>query len=160
MLQRALGTTPIPVCRLPLLRDSTPLNDHGRGGTTTVADASDTDLALLQLMCEGDDDSASTRTDRVTERDGTALGVDLCRVNVHDFFGGTDDDGECFVEFEQGDVFLRNTGGLEGLGDGECGCGGEVDRGGGGIGEACRNALAEGSLREIFCTYPKFGQAA
>jgi hypothetical protein len=69
----------------------------------------------------------------VTKGDGTAVDVDLFRVNVHDLFGGTDDDGEGFVEFKEGDVVLRDAGGLEGLGDGERWCGGEVDGCGGGI---------------------------
>lgn len=94
-------------------------------------------------MCESNDDSASTGTDRVTECDSATVDVDLCRVEVHDLFSGSDDDGECFVEFEQGDVVLRDTSGLEGLRNGERGCCGEVNGCGGGIGEACEGWISD-----------------
>lgn len=127
-LQRTFGTI------VAFSRDSTPLNDHGRSGTATVTHTRYSDLAFLQLMSKGNDDSTSTGTDRMTERDRTTLNVDLCRVNVHDFLGGTYDNGEGFVELEQGDVVLRDTSGFQGLGDRKCWCGREINRSGSGIG--------------------------
>jgi hypothetical protein len=126
-LQRTFGTI------VAFSRDSTPLNDHGRSGTATVTHTRYSDLAFLQLMSKGNDDSTSTGTDRMTERDRTTLNVDLCRVNVHDLFGSTYDNGEGFVELEQSDVVLRDTGCFQGLGNGERWCSREVDRSGGGI---------------------------
>lgn len=127
-----------PSCTPPLTPHISlqPLHDDRRRGTTAVADGSDALLTLLQSVHQGDDNSGTRGTDRVTEGDGTALDVDLGPVQTEHPFSRDAHHGKGLVEFPEGDLVLGHTGILESKGYGEGRGGGEVDGSTSGVGEA------------------------
>jgi hypothetical protein len=71
---------------------------------------------------------------QVSRTEDIPIDVDLGGIDVADLLGNSDDNGEGFVEFEQGDVVDGEVGLLESLGEGDSGCFREVDGLSAGIG--------------------------
>ena len=96
------------------------LEDGGSTHTSADTHAHDTVLALatLEFGEDGGDLASTSATERVAERDGTAEGVDLGRVETEDLgaVGGL----RCkrLVDLKDVDLVLGNAGLLEGSGDG------------------------------------------
>lgn len=88
-------------------------------------------------MREGDDDTATAGADGVSERNGTTKGIGLRRVEAEDLVVGQRDGGESFVDLNAGNVRDRESGALEGNGNGLCRRGAEIDRSTGCVGKSC-----------------------
>jgi hypothetical protein len=106
------------------------LNDDGRSATTSVADASATDLALLlpQYTEQCGCNPSTGSTERMAERNGSTVEVDLVFLDAEDLHVGKSDDTERLVDLERIDGGQLNLGVLQGLGHGESRSRGELGR--------------------------------
>jgi hypothetical protein len=89
------------------------LDNHGRCGTSSVADTSRSIFTGLQRVGEGDDDTGARVADSVAKRDSTTIDVDLGGIDVADLLGDTDDNGEGLVQLELGNLVDGKTSLLE-----------------------------------------------
>ena len=78
-------------------------------------------------MDEGNDDTGAGVTDGMTQGDSAAVDVDLGSWDVENLLGDVNDNGECLINLEQGDIVDGQASFLQSLGDGDSRGGGEVD---------------------------------
>lgn len=64
-------------------------------------------------MDERDDDPCSRVANSVTQSHCASIHIDLLWIKLQDLFGGTNDDGECLVDFEERDIILCQSGLLQ-----------------------------------------------
>lgn len=97
------------------------LDDKSRRCTTTIANGSSTVLAGLQCVDEGYDDTRAGVSNGVAKSDCTTIDVDLLGRDLADLLCNADDDREGFVEFEEGNIVVRDAGLLQSLGESDSG---------------------------------------
>ena len=78
-------------------------------------------------MDEGNDNTRARVTNGMAQGDSATVDVNLGSWDVENLLRNVDDDGECLVDLEQGDVINGQTSLVQSLGDGESWSGGEVD---------------------------------
>src|ERR1700722_17090803 len=89
-----------------------PLDDHPRwhAATCTHGDESDLLVLALELVERSTNQQRTGGADRVTQRDGTAVDVDLLAVDVEIADELLRHDGEGLVDLEQVDIAQRHAG--------------------------------------------------
>ena len=104
------------------------LDNNGRGTTAAIADAGAANLALLLLEHteQGRCDPGPRRSERVAQRNGTAVEVDLVFRNAQDLHVGQGNNTKRLVDLKSVDSRQLHVGVLQRLGHGEGGGRGEL----------------------------------
>lgn len=97
------------------------LNNEGTGTTAPVADSSNAKLALLGLQDtqERRQDTGTTGTERVANRNGTTVDVDLFLRQSQQLHVCEGHDAESLVDFESVNSILRHASVLQGFRNGQ-----------------------------------------
>lgn len=112
-----------------------PLHNDSTGSTAAVANGRTSVLTRLQLMQQSHQDPTSGATQSMSQRNGSAPGVDIVGAQSQNLGIRLDHGGEGLVELPDGDVGLGQAGLLEHDGDDLGGGDGEVDGVERGVGE-------------------------